>query len=109
MFAKSSTNKEWKRRGDNFYKHRLYHVAAKCYARSGNLQEEKMALTQHHAVEASRLYSQPVQLQEEFLYVAKQYLECGMKLEATTCLLNAKEHLLAAKLYEKTGQVLKLL
>ena len=109
VFAESSTNEEWKKRGDDFYKHNLYHVAAKCYNMSGNLREEKMALAQYHALEAAKLRDQPFRMREEFLYVAEQYLECGMKLEATKCLVNAKEHLLAAELYEKTGQVLKLL
>ena len=44
-------------------------------------------------------------MREEFLYAAKEFVGCGLCVEATRCLINAHEFLLAAELYAKMGQV----
>ena len=105
VFAEASTRDQWRHRGDEFYKHHLYNVAAKCYVRSGDSDKEKMSRAQQRALEASRLCDNPRKLRHEFLFAAEQYLDCGMTTEAARCLCNAKETLLAAQLYEKMGQV----
>ena len=105
VFAEASTCHQWRHRGDEFYKHHLYNVAAKCYMKSGDLDKEKMSRAQQRALEASRLRDNPRRLRHEFLFAAEGYLECGMTVEAAKCLCNAKETLLAARLYEKMGQV----
>ena len=105
VFAEASTRDQWRHRGDEFYKHHLYNVAAKCYVRSGDLDKEKMSRAQQRALEASRLCDNPRKLRHEFLFAAEEYLDCGMTTEAARCLCNAKETLLAAQLYEKMGQV----
>ena len=44
-------------------------------------------------------------MREEFLYAAELFLQCDMRVEACKCLVNAKEFVHAAQLYEKLGQV----
>ena len=105
VFAEASTHDQWRQRGDEFYKHHLYNVAAKCYMKSGDVAKEKMSRAQQRALEASRLRDNPRKLRHEFLFAAEEYLDCGMTTEAAKCLCNAKETLLAAQLYEKMGQV----
>ena len=109
MFAKASTPHEWRDRGDEYYKHHLYNVAAKCYKKSGDVHKERMSRADQMALEASLLRDNPRQLRHEFKLAAEAYLECGMTAEAAKCLCNAKEPLLAAQLYEKMGQVGTLL
>ncbi|KAI0224964.1 TPR and ankyrin repeat-containing protein 1 [Lamellibrachia satsuma] len=104
VFAEASTHNQWRQRGDEFYKHHLYNVAAKCYMKSGDVAKEKMSRAQQRALEASRLRDNPRKLRHEFLFAAEGYLDCGMTTEAAKCLCNAKETLLAAQLYEKMGQ-----
>ena len=112
MFAclpKASTSHQWRHRGDEFYKHHLYDVAAKCYMKSGDADKERMSRAHQRALEASRLRDNPRRLRHEFKFSAEAYLECGMTAEAAKCMCNAKETLLAAQLYEKMGQVGTLL
>ena len=44
-------------------------------------------------------------MQEQFIAAAAEFLQCSMGTEAARCLYNAKEITLAAKLFEKIGQV----
>ena len=45
------------------------------------------------------------QMRDEFLRAAESFLKCHMYDEAEICLNNAREWVLLAKLYEKTGKV----
>ena len=44
-------------------------------------------------------------MRKEFLHAGKSFLQCEMYDEAAICLNNAREWILLAKLYEKTGRV----
>jgi len=45
------------------------------------------------------------QMRDEFLRAAESFLKCHMHDEAEICLNNAREWVLLAKLYKKTGKV----
>ncbi|XP_064596809.1 TPR and ankyrin repeat-containing protein 1-like [Liolophura sinensis] len=108
MFAESSSSADWLKRGDDFMKHRLYEVAAKCYRKANVEDKENIALAHAAALKATRLQENPARMREEFLYAAEQYLiKCDMKAEAARCLKNAKERELAARLYDKMGEMEK--
>ena len=77
--------------------------------KSGDVDKQRMSRAHQMALEASRLRDTPCRLQRAFKLAAEAYLECGMTVEAAKCLCNAKETLLAARLYEKMGQVGSLL
>ncbi|XP_013405370.1 TPR and ankyrin repeat-containing protein 1 [Lingula anatina] len=104
MFACTSTAEEWVKRGDYFYNHKLYQVAAKCYRRGGEEVLERMSLAQARALSAERLRENPHKLKQEFLLASEEFLQCSMPSEAAKCLYNAKEFLLAARLFEKMAK-----
>ncbi|WAR27596.1 TRNK1-like protein [Mya arenaria] len=81
-------------RGEDFMRHSLYTVAAKCFGMGGD----------HDRETASRLKDNPRKMRDEFLYAAELYLECNKPAKAALCLQNAKERELAAELFEKLGQ-----
>ena len=59
VFAEQSSKEQWQEQGDNFYKHRLYQVAAKCYNMSGDHTMEIRSTAQYRALEASRMRANP--------------------------------------------------
>ena len=68
--------------------------------------KELKAQAHHRALEAERLRDQPTRMREEFLAAALAFLQCGeVGNLAARCLFNAKEYLLSAQLFEKTGEV----
>ncbi|XP_072045621.1 TPR and ankyrin repeat-containing protein 1-like isoform X2 [Amphiura filiformis] len=108
MFVETSSQEEWDKRGDYFYEHKLWLVAAKCYRRAGLEKKELKAEAHHRALEAERLRDQPSRMKEEFLAAALAFLQCGdLGSLAARCLFNAKEYLLSAQLFEKTGEMVK--
>ena len=54
IFAEESTTEQWLLRGDEFMKHSLYEVAAKCFNRGKNFHMEKIARAHQLALVASR-------------------------------------------------------
>ena len=54
MFAEESTTEQWLQRGDEFMKHSLYEVAAKCFNRGKNFHMERIARAHQSALVASR-------------------------------------------------------
>ena len=77
-----------------------------CVCRQGEDPErEHLSLAQHRAQEASRLRENPRRMRDEYFFASQLYLACGHNVEAAACLQNAREHLLAARLWEKVGQV----
>ncbi|XP_045164107.2 TPR and ankyrin repeat-containing protein 1-like [Mercenaria mercenaria] len=104
VFAEKSSQADWIRRGDDFMRHSLYGVAAKCFGMGGDHEREKIALAHGQALTASRLKDNPREMREEFLYAAELYMECDRPTKAAICLQNAKERDLAAGLFEKLGQ-----
>lgn len=106
MFAEESTPQEWLKRADDFMRHNLYEVAAKCFRQGKDPFKEKVAMSHHRALGASRIKDNPGKMREEFMLAAQQYLEVGMPTYAAKCLQNARERELLAHLYEKMGQVI---
>ncbi|XP_052214395.1 TPR and ankyrin repeat-containing protein 1-like isoform X2 [Dreissena polymorpha] len=104
VFAEKSSPADWLRRGEDFMRHSLYTVAAKCFGMGGDHEREKVALAHGQALLASRLKDKPRQMRDEFLHAAELYLECNKPPKAALCLQNAKERGLAAELFEKLGQ-----
>lgn len=54
MFAEESSTEQWLQRGEEFMKHSLYEVAAKCFNRGKNFRMEKTAKAYQLACLASR-------------------------------------------------------
>ncbi|KAK3609568.1 hypothetical protein CHS0354_019581 [Potamilus streckersoni] len=104
MFAEASSPSDWIRRGDDFMKHALYEVAAKCFGMAGETVKQKVALAHQKALVASRMKDNPRAMCDEFLKAAELYLECDRPAKAALCLQNARERELAAQLFEKLGQ-----
>jgi hypothetical protein len=105
MFVEESSTEEWAKRGDDFFCHKLFEVAAKCYGHAGHSLKEKQAIAFHYAQQASRLRSKPDKMRPVFLRAATAFVEAEAWTEAARCLVNAREHELAAQLFEKQGQV----
>lgn len=105
MFAEESTPEEWLKRAQDFMKHNLYEVAAKCYRQGGEPLMEKVAMSHQRALKASRIKDNPAKMREEFMLAAEQYLEVNLPGLAAKCLQNGRERELLAHLYEKMGQV----
>ncbi|KAL4228783.1 TPR and ankyrin repeat-containing protein 1 [Mactra antiquata] len=104
VFAEKSSPADWIKRGEDFMKHSLYTVAAKCFSMGGEREKEKIALAHGQALAASRLRDNPKRMHEEFMCAAELYLQCNKPVKAALCLQNAKEKELAAGLFEKLGQ-----
>lgn len=87
-------------------RHNLYEVAAKCFRMGKDPYMEKVAISHHRALNASRIKDNPGKMREEFMLAAQHYLEVRMPVYAAKCLQNARERELLAHLYEKMGQVI---
>ncbi|KAK3101278.1 hypothetical protein FSP39_002361 [Pinctada imbricata] len=105
VFAEESSEEEWIKRGEDFMKHSLYEVAAKCFLRGGDSFMQSVAMAHQKALKASRMKDNPIKMREEFLQAAESFLECELPNKAVICLQNARERELVAHLYEKTGQL----
>ena len=106
MFAAKSTPEEWQKGGMGFYKHRLWVAAIQCFTFAGDKLMLQKSQAQQQAAEASKFRStNRQQMRDEFLRAAESFLKCDMCDEAEICLHNAREWVLLAKLYEKTGKV----
>jgi tetratricopeptide (TPR) repeat protein len=105
MFVEESSTEEWAKRGDDFFRQKLFEVAAKCYGHAGQSLKEKQAIAFHYAQQASRLRSKPDKMRPVFLRAATAFVEAEAWTEAARCLVNAREHKLAAQFFEKQGQV----
>ena len=106
MFAVKSTPEEWRKRGIRFYKKRLWLPAIHCFTFAGDKLMLQKSQAQQQAAEAIKFRSTNRQLmRKEFLHAGKSFLQCEMYDEAAICLNNAREWILLAKLYEKTGRV----
>ncbi|XP_060067394.1 TPR and ankyrin repeat-containing protein 1-like [Ylistrum balloti] len=103
MFAEESSPEDWIRRGDDFMKHALYEVAAKCYIRGGNRHLHKVAQAHQQALKASRTKDSHQRMRDEFLFAAEMFLDCDMAQQAAKCLQNARERELVAHLFKKIG------
>ncbi|CAH1801861.1 unnamed protein product [Owenia fusiformis] len=101
IFAHTSTQEEWLKRGDYYMSHKLYEVAAKCYRKGNSSEKEMLAMAHHKAIQAEQLRNNPKKMREEFLLAAESFLKCELALEAAKCLYNAKEFLMGARLFEK--------
>ena len=106
MFAAKSTPEEWRKGGIRFYKHGLWVPAIQCFTFAGDHLMLQKSQAQQQAAEATKLRStNRQQMRDEFLRAAESFLKCHMNDEAEICLNNAREWVLLAKLYEKTGKV----
>ncbi|XP_041045071.1 TPR and ankyrin repeat-containing protein 1-like isoform X2 [Carcharodon carcharias] len=105
MFVKISTMQEWAERGDYFAKHQCWKVAAKCYQKGGNLEKEKLAVAHDAVLNVQVKKRSQREIQNEYLQLAKTYLECKVPKLSLKCLRNAKEYKLCAELLEKLGKV----
>lgn len=104
MFTAKSAPEEWRKRGIRFYKHRLWVPAIQCFTFAGDNLMLQKSQAQQQAAEAMHSTNRQ-QMKDEFLRAAESFLKCQMHVEAEICLNNAREWVLLAKLYEKTGKV----
>ncbi|XP_075916736.1 TPR and ankyrin repeat-containing protein 1-like [Petromyzon marinus] len=104
VFVRSSTPEEWNAQGDFFFKHRRWKVAAKCYRKGGVAVKEKLALAHDAALRTQSSGWSPGKAQD-YLALAKTYLECGLPHMALKCLQNAKSYPLCGRLCEHLGKV----
>lgn len=106
MFAAKSAPEEWRKGGIRFYKHGLWVPAIQCFTFAGDKLMLQKSQAQQQAAEATKLGStNRQQMRDEFLRAAESFLKCHMYDEAEICLNNAREWVLLAKLYKKTGKV----
>ena len=106
MFAVKSTPEEWRKGGMRFYKKRLWVAAIQCFTFAGDMLMLQKSQAQQQAAEAIKFRSTNRQMmRDEFLRAGESFLQCKMYDEAAICLNNAREWILLAKLYEKTGKV----
>ena len=75
------------------------------YRQGEDPEGEDLSLAHHKVQEASRRRENPRRMRDEYFFASELYLACGHNVEAAACLQNAREHLLAARLWEKVGQV----
>ena len=104
MFAVQSTPDEWRRGGMRFYNNRLWAAAIQCFTFAGDELMLQRSRAQQQAAEALRVTNRQ-QMLDEFLSAAEGFLRCDMYYEAGICLHNAREWILLARLYKKTGKV----
>ncbi|KAJ7371763.1 TPR and ankyrin repeat-containing protein 1 [Desmophyllum pertusum] len=105
MFAAKSTPEEWRKGGIRFYKHRLWVPAIQCFTFAGDTLMLQKSQAQQQAAEATKFRStNRQQMRDEFLKAGESFLKCDMYDEAEICLNNAREWVLLAKLYQKTGK-----
>ncbi|XP_074628132.1 TPR and ankyrin repeat-containing protein 1-like isoform X4 [Acropora palmata] len=106
MFAAKSAPEEWRKGGIRFYKHGLWVPAIQCFTFAGDKLMLQKSQAQQQAAEATKLGStNRQQMRDEFLRAAESFLKCHMHDEAEICLNNAREWVLLAKLYKKTGKL----
>ena len=106
MFAVKSTPEEWRKGGMRFYKKRLWVAAIQCFTFAGDMLMLQKSQAQQQAAEAIKFRSSNRQMmRDEFLRAGESFLQCQMYDEAAICLNNAREWILLAKFYEKTGKV----
>ena len=106
MFAVKSTPEEWRKGGMRFYKKRLWVAAIQCFTFAGDKLMLQKSQAQQQAAEAIKFRSTNRQMmRDEFLRAGESFLNCQMYDEVAICLYNAREWILLAKLYEKTGKV----
>ncbi|XP_021354477.1 TPR and ankyrin repeat-containing protein 1-like [Mizuhopecten yessoensis] len=103
MFAEESSLEDWIKRGEDFMKHALYDVAAKCFIRGRDHKLQRVALAHQQALKASRTKDSHQRMRDEFLFAAKRFLDCSLPSQAAKCLQNARERELGAHLFEKIG------
>ncbi|XP_046565525.1 TPR and ankyrin repeat-containing protein 1-like isoform X2 [Haliotis rubra] len=101
VFAMKSAPEDWVKRGDEMMSQALYEVAACCYRMGGDDNKEQLALAHCQAQGALKLKDTPRKMREEFVCAAHKFLHCGDVIKAATCLQNAREFELAAKLFQK--------
>ena len=106
MFAVKSTPEEWRKGGMRFYKKRLWVAAIQCFTFAGDKLMLQKSQAQQQAAEAIKFRSTNRQMmRDEFLHAGESFLNCQMYDEVAICLYNAREWILLAKLYKKTGKV----
>ncbi|XP_048257654.1 uncharacterized protein LOC124143780 isoform X2 [Haliotis rufescens] len=101
VFAMKSSPEDWVRRGDEMMSQTLYEVAVNCYRMGGDENKEQLAVAHCQAQGALKLKDTPRKMREEFVFAAHKFLHCGEVMKAATCLQNAREFELAAKLFQK--------
>ena len=108
-FARKSGKDEWKKQGVFLYGKGLWKDAAKCFEMAEEHLWIKKCNAHEHASKAATLTGEPRKLRLEFVKAAHLFLECYMNDEAMKCLFNAGEHIVLAKLHERSGNVSSLL
>ncbi|KAH3807147.1 hypothetical protein DPMN_135480, partial [Dreissena polymorpha] len=104
VFAVQSSPEDWRRRGREMMRHKMYAEASKCFRFSGDIKFEKMTQAHIRSRMAFDHKDNPNKMHLEFLCAAELYLECNKRIHAARCLQNANELKLAAQLFEQTGQ-----
>ena len=56
MFAEKSSSSDWMKRGEDFMKHALYSVAAKCFGMGGDLNRQKVAIAHGQALQVITIF-----------------------------------------------------
>ncbi|XP_028397252.1 LOW QUALITY PROTEIN: TPR and ankyrin repeat-containing protein 1-like [Dendronephthya gigantea] len=102
-FAQKSGKDEWKKQGIFFYDKGRWKDAVKCFEMAKEDLWIKKCKAHEHVSKAATLTSEPRKLRLEFVKAADLFLECYMNDEAMKCLSSAEEHILLAKLHEKSG------
>lgn len=86
-------------------RHNLYEVAAKCFLRGEDYHKYNTAMAFQQALLAARTKESNQKQREQFVKAAVMFLDCDQLHQAAKCLVNAREKVLVAFLYEKIGQV----
>ena len=114
MFAEESSEADWEKQGQYFFRKELWNVAYKCFEKTQNttmlrrceahlqaMKAYKMGMEWQNRKEVGSLK----RVHSEYVKAAEYYLECGMGEEATICLKNAKEWELLGELLWELGKV----
>jgi hypothetical protein len=102
MFAQKSGKEEWKKQGFVFYGKGKWDLALQCFNMANEEMWMKKCRAHKQAARAAKLTGEHRKVKLEFMKAAHLFLECDMKDEAEKCLYNAREHILLAKLREKS-------
>jgi len=104
--AIKSSAEDWRMRGDNlfFRDPPLYSIAAECYRKSGDTQQERMA-TGHDLFRRAQREATPEGKAKLMMQASEALLEASQYDKAATCLYNAKQFLLAGDLFALCGEV----
>ncbi|XP_064624179.1 TPR and ankyrin repeat-containing protein 1-like [Lineus longissimus] len=97
LFPKKSSKRDWKLKGNDFFKRQQYKLAADCYKKAGLDKLEQRCLANQLEVYAKGTVNKRERL-NKFLAASLDHLKCHQYVQAVNCLCYAEEFEMAEQL-----------